>query len=189
MADAPSTGATALAPAGAVHPVASARLHGVKGRPDVVAVGTIVWLASELMFFAALFAAYFSLREITNAAAETAQTTAMWDWGASHLDNDWFGITYPWFATINTLILLLSSVSCQLGVHAAEKGQVSRTGSLANPAGWGMREWYTLTFVMGAIFIGGQAYEYTNLVSEASCPAPTPTRRPSSWPPASTGCT
>ncbi len=171
MAHAASTGTAALASAGAVHPVASSRLHGVKGRPDVVAVGTIIWLASELMFFAALFAAYFSLREITNAAAATSGTTPMWEWGASHLDNDWFGTTYPWFASINTLILLLSSVTCQLGVHAAEKGLVSRTGSLLNPARWGLREWYTLTFVMGAIFIGGQAYEYTNLVSEGFLPS------------------
>ncbi|WP_416339645.1 cytochrome c oxidase subunit 3 [Propionicimonas sp.] len=123
------------------------------------------------MFFAALFAAYFSLREITNAAAAESNTTPMWQWGASHLDNDWFGMSYPWFATINTLILVLSSVTCQLGVHAAENGIVSRTGSLLNPARWGLREWYTLTFVMGAIFIGGQAYEYTNLISEGFLPS------------------
>jgi hypothetical protein len=37
-----------------------------------VAVGTIVWLASELMFFAALFAAYFTIRNVTNAQAESS---------------------------------------------------------------------------------------------------------------------
>ncbi len=166
MAHTPSTGAAAVVPPGGLHPIAPSRLHGVKGRPDAVAVGTIVWLASELMFFAALFAAYFSLREITNAAALETGTTSMWEWGASHLDNDWFGITFPWFATINTTILILSSVTCQMGVHAAEKGIVSRTGSLASLGRWGLREWYTLTFVMGAIFIGGQAFEYANLISE-----------------------
>ena len=36
---------------------------------DMVAIGTWIWLASDLMFFAALFAAYFNLRSITNAAA------------------------------------------------------------------------------------------------------------------------
>jgi cytochrome c oxidase subunit 3 len=30
----------------------------------MVAIGTIVWLASELMFFAALFAMYFTLRAV-----------------------------------------------------------------------------------------------------------------------------
>jgi len=33
-------------------------------RPNAVAVGTIVWLASELMFFAALFAMYFTIRAV-----------------------------------------------------------------------------------------------------------------------------
>ena len=33
-------------------------------RPNMVAIGTIVWLSSELMFFAALFAMYFTLRAV-----------------------------------------------------------------------------------------------------------------------------
>ena len=32
--------------------------------------------------------------------------------------------------------------------------------------GWGLREWFVLTYVMGAIFIGGQATEYAALVHE-----------------------
>ena len=36
--------------------------HGSLTRPNMVAVGTIVWLSSELMFFAALFAMYFTIR-------------------------------------------------------------------------------------------------------------------------------
>ena len=165
MAHTTPLSAPAGAVPGAVHTIAPSRLQGNRSRPDNLSVGVIIWLASELMFFAALFAAYFSLREITTAAAAPGETT-MWAWGASHLDNDWFGITFPWFATINTTILILSSVTCQLGVHAAEKGQVSRTGSLVNVGGWGLREWYTLTFIMGSVFIGGQAYEYANLVAE-----------------------
>ena len=31
-------------------------------RPSMLAVGTTIWLASELMFFAGLFATYFTLR-------------------------------------------------------------------------------------------------------------------------------
>lgn len=153
-------------PHGAVHPIAPARLHGIKGRPDLVAVGTWIWLASDLMFFAALFAAYFNLRGITAAqAAPGAQT--MWQWGTAHLTDTWFGISFPWFATINTTILVLSSVTCQMGVWKAEHGQVGRSGSLLQVGRWGLREWYILTFVMGAIFIGGQATEYTRLVGEA----------------------
>ena len=37
-------------------------------RPNLVAVGTIVWLSSELMFFAALFAMYFTTRAVQGPA-------------------------------------------------------------------------------------------------------------------------
>jgi cytochrome c oxidase subunit 3 len=115
----------------------------------MVSVGTIIWLASELMFFAALFASYFTIRAVS---------PELW---AQSTDK----LTVP-FASVNTTILVLSSVTCQLGVFAAERGQVGRTGSLLDVKGWGLREWFVLTYVMGAIFIGGQAFEYTELVHE-----------------------
>jgi cytochrome c oxidase subunit 3 len=31
---------------------------------------------------------------------------------------------------------------------------------------WGLREWFVLTYIMGAFFIGGQVYEYAALISE-----------------------
>jgi cytochrome c oxidase subunit 3 len=70
------------------------------------------------------------------------------------------------FSTANTIILVLSSVTCQLGVFAAERGQVGRSGSVFNVPGWGLREWFVLTYVMGSVFIGGQALEYAKLVDE-----------------------
>lgn len=114
-----------------------------------MAVGTIVWLASELMFFAALFAAYFTIRNISPElwAAETEK------------------LNIP-FATANTTILVLSSVTCQFGVFAAEKGRVGRIGKITNVGGWGMREWFILTYLMGAVFIGGQVLEYAELIHE-----------------------
>jgi cytochrome c oxidase subunit III len=113
----------------------------------MVSVGTIVWLSSELMFFAALFAAYFTIR---------ANLPELWTQETAHLN-------VP-FALANTTILVLSSVACQFGVFAAERGQVGRSGSLLNLKGWGLREWFILTYVMGAIFVGGQALEYVELV-------------------------
>jgi len=70
------------------------------------------------------------------------------------------------FATANTIILVLSSVTCQLGVFAAERGQVGRSGGILKVAGWGLREWFILTYVMGAVFIAGQALEYAELMHE-----------------------
>jgi len=115
----------------------------------MVSVGTIIWLSSELMFFAALFASYFTIRSVS---------PLLWDENTTKLN-------VP-FAAVNTTILVLSSLTCQLGVFAAERGQVGRTGSMLDPRGWGLREWFMLTYVMGAIFIAGQVTEYTSLVQE-----------------------
>ena len=105
-------------------------------RPNMVAIGTIVWLSSELMFFAALFAMYFTLRSVN---------PEVWAEDASLLN-------VP-FSAVNTTILVLSSVTCQLGVFAAERGDVK-----------GLRKWFIITFIMGAVFIGGQVFEYAELV-------------------------
>ena len=61
---------------------------------------------------------------------------------------------------MNTTILVLSSLTCQMGVFAAERGQVGRTGGVFQVKGWGLREWFVLTYLMGAVFIAGQAFEY-----------------------------
>jgi cytochrome c oxidase subunit 3 len=119
-------------------------------KPNVVAVGTIVWLSSELMFFAALFAMYFTTRGVQGPTI----------WGESTVL-----LSIP-FAAANTTILVLSSVTCQFGVFAAERFQSRRRGSLLQINLWGMREWFALTFLMGAVFIAGQVYEYAVLVSE-----------------------
>ena len=115
----------------------------------MVSVGTIIWLSSELMFFAALFASYFTIRSVSSDL--WAQNTALLD--------------VP-FAAVNTTILVLSSLTCQLGVFAAERGQVGRAGSFLKVGAWGLREWFILTYFMGAIFIAGQAIEYTTLIQE-----------------------
>lgn len=127
----------------------AASTHGPATRPNMVAVGTIVWLASEIMFFAGLFAMYFTIRSVS---------PDLWAERADMLN-------FP-FALANTTILVISSLWCQLGVFKAEAGIPHRTGSLANIKEWGMREWYVLTYIFGAIFIAGQVYEYAELIHE-----------------------
>jgi cytochrome c oxidase subunit 3 len=104
----------------------------------MVSVGTIVWLSSELMFFAALFAMYFSIR---------SADYSLWEEHTPHLN--------LWYATPFTLVLVASSITCQIGVFAAERGDVHA-----------LRRWFAITFVMGLIFVLGQGYEYLNLVQE-----------------------
>ena len=116
-------------------------------RPNTVAVGTIVWLGSEVMFFAGLFAIYFTLR---------STSPDLWEFEAGRLN-------VP-YAAVNTAILVLSSVTCQFGVFAAERMQPYARGW--KPTQWGMVEWFFLTYAMGAIFVAGQIWEYATLVSE-----------------------
>ena len=105
----------------------------------MVSIGTIVWLASELMFFAGLFAMYFTLRSVN---------PELWLEEVEKLN-------IP-LSAVNTTVLVLSSVTCQLGVFAAERGDVKV-----------LRKWFVITFLMGAFFVGGQVYEYANLVHES----------------------
>jgi len=116
-------------------------------RPNVVAVGTIVWLGSEVMFFAGLFAIYFTLR---------STSPELWESETALLN-------IP-FSAVNTCILVASSFTCQFGVFAAERLQHRRKSW--NPREWGMVEWFFVTYVMGAIFVIGQIFEYATLVGE-----------------------
>jgi cytochrome c oxidase subunit 3 len=89
------------------------------------------------MFFAALFAMFFSIR---------AADPEMWAENSEKLN-------VPYALTF-TVILVLSSITCQIGVFAAERGDVHS-----------LRRWFALTFVMGLVFVLGQANEYVNLVN------------------------
>ncbi|MCV2491324.1 heme-copper oxidase subunit III [Geodermatophilus sp. YIM 151500] len=127
-------------------PVASStfdtsRVHSLT-RPNMVSVGTIIWLSSELMFFAGLFAMYFTAR--ARAGAEEG-------WPPEPTE-----LNLP-YALVFTIILVASSVTCQYGVFAAEQGNV-----------YGLRRWFALTFVMGLVFVLGQAFEYVQLVEEGT---------------------
>ncbi len=119
----------------------------VVNRPSVVAVGTIVWLGSEVMFFAGLFAIYFTLR---------STSPQLWASQTEHLN-------VP-YALVNTLILVFSSFTCQFGVFAAERLQPKSTGWKFSE--WGMVRWFFVSYALGAVFVTGQIFEYATLVSE-----------------------
>jgi cytochrome c oxidase subunit 3 len=119
-------------------PSISQRVHSLN-RPNMVSVGTIVWLASELMFFAGLFAMFFTVK--------AQNSTGHWPPPPFELD-------VP-YALVVTIVLVASSFTCQMGVFAAERGDV-----------FGLRRWYTLTLFMGLFFVLGQANEYRSLIEE-----------------------
>ena len=74
----------------------TSRVHSLN-RPNMVSVGTIVWLSSELMFFAGLFAMYF-----------TARAQAGGDWPPHPTELNLVQ------AVPVTLVLIASSFTCQM---------------------------------------------------------------------------
>ena len=115
--------------------------HGSLTRPNMVSIGTIVWLSSELMFFAALFAMYFTIRSVTG--------DANWPPAGVHL-----AVGY---SAVFTTVLIASSFTCQIGVFKAEEGDV-----------YGLRRWFFLTLLMGLTFVLGQANEFRNQYHEGN---------------------
>jgi cytochrome c oxidase subunit 3 len=149
---------TTVASVSAVDSPPGPSVHAALNRPNMVQVGTIVWLASELMFFAGLFAMYFTIRSV---APDLWQSEPL-------------KLNIP-FSAANTVNLVLSSVWCQMGVFAAERFQprtradrwwkiYTREHGLLRT--WGMREWYVLTYIAGALFVAGQIFEYASLVGD-----------------------
>jgi cytochrome c oxidase subunit 3 len=103
-------------------------------RPSMIAVGTIVWLASELMFFAGLFASYFTIR----AAAST-----------------WPGPDIK-LATLQdagfTALLVASSFTMQWAVHLLG---VDRRREATR--------WIALSLFLGVAFLANQVFEWTQV--------------------------
>jgi len=104
-------------------------------RVPLMPVGTVVWLASEVMFFSGLFGAYFALR---------AATPGPWPPAGVELD--------PVVSGLFTGLLVASSASMQLGVRALAAGR--RTA---------FRRWLVVTVVLAAAFLGNQAHEWLTL--------------------------
>jgi cytochrome c oxidase subunit 3 len=100
-------------------------------RASPLGVGVVVWLASELMFFAGLFAAYFTLRS----------DTSVWPPQGVSLET---GRT-----AIATAVLVASSFAMHGAVKAAEREDRRRALT-----------WLGITAAMGLIFLSNQALEY-----------------------------
>lgn len=108
-------------------------------------LGMILFICSEVMFFAGLFAAYFNVR--ANApvwppsVSEVGPIAEKFDLHAE-----------PFFAATLTVVLVISSFTCQFGVWAIRRGD--RRG-LVRAIG--------VTLILGILFLVGQAYDYSQL--------------------------
>jgi cytochrome c oxidase subunit 3 len=118
---------------------ASERRAVTKRGPRALSVGVIVWLASEMMFFAGLFAAWFLLRA----------TNDPWPPDDVHLD-------VP-RTVLATVVLLASSATMHLAVLAARRDD--RRDAV---------RWLALTGLLGAAFLANLVLEYAELDFEVS---------------------
>jgi cytochrome c oxidase subunit 3 len=103
-------------------------------RPSLVGVGTVVWLASELMFFGGLFATYFTLRGSNHP----------WPPPDTHL-----AVVRTGFAT---LALIASSGTMHLAVRSAEEEDRRST-----------MQWLAATIGLGLLFLANQLTEWLQL--------------------------
>ena len=101
-------------------------------------LGMVLFIASEVMFFGGLFGAYFTIR---SAATQWPPE------GTPHLET--------WYAAGLTTILVTSSVTMQFGVWAIRKNDQRR-----------LILWLAVSLILGALFLAGQAYEYSTLIEE-----------------------
>ncbi len=104
------------------------------GHADYRMFGLVVFLIAESMIFLGLFSAFLIYRSV------------MPEWppeGTPELE-----LLVP---AINTTILVSSSFVMHKGQTAIRNNDVS-----------GLRLWFILTALMGAVFLGGQLYEYAH---------------------------
>ena len=105
-------------------------------------LGIWLFLASEVMLFGSLFSAYVLLR------------TADPNWP------DQSTLLNVRLATLNTILLLLSSVTTMLGIAALRGGRFSR-----------FRMYLSLTLLLGTAFLGVKAVEYSGELAEGLRPS------------------
>ena len=134
----------AAAPHQAHHPALAHHFDSLAQQREAATLGMWVFLVTEVLFFGGLFATYMVYREGTDAFAAAS----------NELD-----VT---LGTINTVVLITSSLTMALAVHAAQLGQ-RKTLML----------FLIATMMLGAVFLGIKAVEYYHKFVEHHVPGPT----------------
>jgi cytochrome c oxidase subunit 3 len=118
--------------------------HDARGGISNPILGMILFITSEVMFFAGLFAAYFSIRAANSVWPPFKPGT-----------EEQFHIEILPLVGPATVLLIISSLTCQLGVWAIRKDD--RTGFIRNIG---------VTLLLGIVFLGMQAADYALLYEE-----------------------
>jgi cytochrome c oxidase subunit 3 len=140
-----STDAHALQATGEEHSAVAGLSHDARGGISNPILGMLLFICSEVMFFSGLFAAYFAVR----AAAPVWPPIVEGDKALTEAFNLH---AEPFYALGLTIILILSSFTCQFAVWAIRRDD--RSGFIRNIA---------VTVTLGIVFLLGQAYDYATL--------------------------
>jgi cytochrome c oxidase subunit 3 len=126
------------------HPALAHHFDDLAQQKEAATLGMWVFLVTEVLFFGGLFTAYLVYRSSYPEAFAAA---------SHHLD--------VVLGTINTAVLIGSSLTMALAVHAAQLGE-RRTLML----------FLLLTMALGAVFLGIKGVEYAHKFEEYHVPGP-----------------
>ena len=118
------------------------QFEDMKQQEESVSIGMWMFLVQEIMFFGGLFTAYLVFRSRYPMAFAA---------GSNHLDPFWGGL--------NTLVLIVSSLTMALTVFYAQKN--NRTMQVLM---------IVLTMIFGTVFLGVKAIEYTDKYNHGLIP-------------------
>ncbi|HEY0460958.1 MAG TPA: cytochrome c oxidase subunit 3 family protein [Pyrinomonadaceae bacterium] len=118
------------------------QFEDMKQQEESVSLGMWAFLVQEIMFFGGLFTAYLVFRSRYPMAFAA---------GSNHLDAFWGGL--------NTLVLIVSSLTMALTVYYAQKGNRNMQVILI-----------VLTMIFGTVFLGVKAIEYTDKFNHGLVP-------------------
>ena len=122
-------------PAHAHDPALLHHFETIEQQKDASTLGMWFFLIQEIMFFGGLFCAYTVYR---------ASYPETWASASHHLPIFW--------GALNTGVLIGSSFTMALSVHAAQSGKSARTIAF----------WVVATMVLGAVFLGVKGIEYAD---------------------------
>lgn len=118
------------------------QFEDMKQQEESVSIAMWMFLVQEIMFFGGLFTVYLVFRSRYPMAFAA---------GSNHLDPFWGGL--------NTLVLIVSSLTMALTVYYAQKGNKMMQVVLI-----------ILTMIFGTVFLGVKAVEYTDKYNHGTIP-------------------
>jgi cytochrome c oxidase subunit III len=127
------------------HPKLQHHFDSMGQQAEASTLGMWVFLVTEIMFFGGLFMTYLVYRSASPSAFQEA---------SHHLN-----VTY---GTLNTVILIVSSLTMALGVRAAQTSAPPKTQGM----------WIGITMLFGLAFLGIKAIEYTEKFRDNLVPGP-----------------